>query len=80
VPCQLLSKSLRDLALKHPKIKFVEIVSTRCIEKYPDALLPTILVYKDTNVYSQTTKVTPEQLKVTLDVIQAHLDENEEDE
>lgn len=78
--CQLLSKSLRSFALKYPRVKFVEIVSTRCIEKYPDALLPTVLVYKDGNVYSQTSMVTPEQLKVTLEVIQKHLDEQEESE
>lgn len=71
--CQLVSEALRDLCGRFPQIKFVEIVSTRCVEKYPDQLLPTILVYRDTAVYSQVTGATPERVKRVLDVIQAHL-------
>lgn len=80
VPCQLVSRALRDFAVRHPSIKFVEIVSTRCIEKYPEHLLPTILVYRDANVYSQITVATPEKLRQTLDIIQQHLDGQQENE
>lgn len=77
-PCQLVTQALRNLCGRYPKIKFVEIMSTRCIEKYPDALVPTILVYKDTNVFSQVTKATPEQVKRILDTIQEELDKQDE--
>ncbi len=73
--CQQVSNALRNLCKEYDQIKFVEIQSTRCIENYPDGLLPTILVYKDNNVYTQVTNTTPEQIKRILDTIQVHLDE-----
>ena len=33
-------------APSNPSIKFVQMVSTRCIPNYPDANLPTILLYR----------------------------------
>jgi len=61
-------------------VKFVEIVSTRCVEKYPDALLPSVLIYKDGNIYSQMAKATPQTIRKSLDVIQEHIDGQAEQE
>eukprot|EP00951_Prasinocladus_malaysianus_P049466 scaffold670101_cov45-Prasinocladus_malaysianus.AAC.1 len=38
---------LEELAKKYTATKFCKIISTECIPKYPDANLPTILIYKD---------------------------------
>jgi hypothetical protein len=47
VDCQILAKWLSQTAApSNPSIKFVQIVSTRCIPNYPDANLPTILLYR----------------------------------
>ena len=64
--CQLIKRAYQQLAPKYPTFKFVQIVSTRCIENYPDAHLPTVLVYKDGNVFSQLLKATPEQLEAFI--------------
>ncbi|CAI5937163.1 unnamed protein product [Closterium sp. NIES-64] len=41
----IISNCLSELARSHPQTKFVRIVSTECIPNYPDAHLPTLLVY-----------------------------------
>ncbi|PKA46815.1 hypothetical protein AXF42_Ash015709 [Apostasia shenzhenica] len=43
--CELLAQCLEELASRYPATKFVKIISTDCIPKYPDCNLPTILVY-----------------------------------
>lgn len=48
--CQVLGRCLDEVAAKYPATKFVKIVSTECIRDYPDANLPTVLVYNHTNV------------------------------
>nr|APB87932.1 phosducin-like protein 3 [Dendrobium officinale] len=45
--CELLLQCLEELAARYPGTKFVKIVSTDCIPKYPDHNLPTILVYNN---------------------------------
>ena len=45
--CMLMSKCLEQLARKYYGTKFVKIVSTDCIAKYPDSLLPTLIVYRN---------------------------------
>ncbi|KAI8812995.1 thioredoxin-like protein [Cladochytrium replicatum] len=42
---QLLGAHLTTLARKYPTVKFLSIVADRCIENYPDNLVPTMLVY-----------------------------------
>lgn len=42
-----------EAAPSNPSIKFVQILSTRCIQKYPDANLPTILLYRLGTVQKQ---------------------------
>eukprot|EP00475_Leptophrys_vorax_P012654 TRINITY_DN19049_c0_g1_i1.p1 TRINITY_DN19049_c0_g1~~TRINITY_DN19049_c0_g1_i1.p1 ORF type:complete len:244 (-),score=13.98 TRINITY_DN19049_c0_g1_i1:219-950(-) len=44
--CGIMSRCLDELAAAHPSTKFVRIVSTECIPRYPDANLPTLLVYR----------------------------------
>lgn len=47
VNCQVLAKWLtKHAAPSNPSIKFIQILSTRCIQNYPDANLPTILLYR----------------------------------
>lgn len=77
--CQLLSKALRELCSLHSRVKFVEIMSTRCIERYPDALVPTIIIYKDTSVYANIVNATPEKTRHILDLIDKHLDQQDHD-
>ena len=40
---------LTQLAEKFPNNAFVKIISTDCIPNYPNANLPTLLVYVDQN-------------------------------
>lgn len=44
----ILNQCLAEVAKTYPNTKFVKIVSTDCIPGYPDANLPTVLLYKDT--------------------------------
>ncbi|KAF3673216.1 putative germin-like protein 2-1 [Capsicum annuum] len=43
--CQILLHCLDELTTKYPATKFVKIISTNCIQNYPDCNLPTVLVY-----------------------------------
>ena len=43
-------RSLNELCKKYVGTKFVKIISTDCIPKYPDQLLPTLILYKDGKV------------------------------
>jgi len=52
--CQILAKWLtQHAAPAHPSLKFVQILSTRCIQNYPDANLPTVLLYRLGGVQKQ---------------------------
>ncbi|PHT37101.1 hypothetical protein CQW23_24801 [Capsicum baccatum] len=43
--CQILLQCLDELTTKKPATKFVQIISTDCIQNYPACNLPTVLVY-----------------------------------
>lgn len=45
--CAILNQCLAEVAKQYPNTKFVKIVSTECIPAYPDANLPTVLLYRD---------------------------------
>ena len=45
-----MKRSLVELSKKYVGTKFVSIISTDCIAKYPDQLLPTLILYKDGKV------------------------------
>ncbi|GFR49943.1 hypothetical protein Agub_g12050, partial [Astrephomene gubernaculifera] len=73
--CGLLQQCLDELAAKYPSTKFVRIVSTDAIPNYPDANLPTLLVYHDTRCvqhavglahYGGAKRITPEQVAMVL--------------
>ena len=70
----LLKQRIRTAASQYPRIKFVEIVASRCIPDYPDGLVPTILYYRDGNVVQQVTKAKPDGLTAFLDVIMESLE------
>lgn len=54
INCQVLAKWLANEASpSNPSIKFVQILSTRCIQNYPDTNLPTILLYRLGTVQKQ---------------------------
>lgn len=46
---------LEQLARKFGEIKFLQIESTECIPGYPDANLPTLLIYRDDALLRQCT-------------------------
>ena len=48
--CGLLAQCLETLAREHSRTKFVRIISTECIPNYPDQNLPTILLYRRTQL------------------------------
>ncbi|CAH9099400.1 unnamed protein product [Cuscuta europaea] len=71
--CRMLLQCLEDLAKRYPATKFVKIISTECIPNYPDRNLPTILVYKNTDVkatyvgtHSFGRRCTPESVALVL--------------
>eukprot|EP00591_Stephanopyxis_turris_P005274 CAMPEP_0195522686 /NCGR_PEP_ID=MMETSP0794_2-20130614/21099_1 /TAXON_ID=515487 /ORGANISM="Stephanopyxis turris, Strain CCMP 815" /LENGTH=258 /DNA_ID=CAMNT_0040652499 /DNA_START=120 /DNA_END=896 /DNA_ORIENTATION=+ len=45
--CRIFAEHFNELANRHPALKCMKIISTDCIENYPDALLPTILLYNE---------------------------------
>eukprot|EP00742_Colponemidia_sp_Colp-10_P001179 GILJ01001272.1.p1 GENE.GILJ01001272.1~~GILJ01001272.1.p1 ORF type:complete len:258 (+),score=44.19 GILJ01001272.1:37-774(+) len=54
--CVLLNRALDVLAPKHRSTKFLRSVATECIENYPDANLPTILIYYEGECVKQILK------------------------
>lgn len=50
---RLLSAHMQTLAGKYPEIKFCEIPANRCVENYPEANCPTIIIYHQTHVVKQ---------------------------
>ncbi|KJE89795.1 phosducin-like protein 3 [Capsaspora owczarzaki ATCC 30864] len=57
--CVLVNNHLRTLAKKFPQTKFVKSISTDCIKNYPDANLPTFLVYRNGDMVKQVVGITP---------------------
>ena len=51
--CNVINQRLNKLAERYKEIKFARILSDRAIRNYPDRNLPTILVYKDTEIWRQ---------------------------
>lgn len=71
---ELMKRSLVELSKKYVGTKFVSIISTDCIAKYPDQLLPTLILYKDGKVNTTIEtlakfggkRVTPESIAFEL--------------
>lgn len=75
--CQKFGRWLHtEAAPQNPKIKFVQIVATRCIQDYPDSNLPTLILYRNGAVQKQLLRVTPEQASSLIS--QIHEAEQEE--
>ncbi|PVU85883.1 hypothetical protein BB559_006303 [Furculomyces boomerangus] len=51
--CKLTTRHLQTLAQRYKNVKFVNIVGDKCIENYPSRNMPTILVYKNGDVFHQ---------------------------
>lgn len=45
--CNLLNHLFQQVAENFTDVKFVKIQATRCIENFPDANLPCVIIYKD---------------------------------
>jgi len=75
--CAILNECLEDLAKRYSNTKFLRIVSTDAIPKYPDAALPTLLVYQDGKKVKDFVglevfggrRVTPEEVAIKLNQI-----------
>lgn len=65
----ILKRDIRQLARKYQQIKFVDIVASRCIPDYPDALVPTILYYHQGSMVQKVTNAKPEGLTNFLNTI-----------
>lgn len=85
--CKLINELMTRMAPKYPLIKFVKIVSTRCIENFPDNKLPCFIIYKEGKMTSNITNVDIE-MKLTISGFEIFLaklkvierDEDEEEE
>lgn len=55
---RLLASLLQMVARKFPEIKVCEITATRCVENYPEANCPTLLVYHKKDVVKQLVTLT----------------------
>lgn len=53
-PSQYMRVLMEKLAAKFRRVKFVQIGHEECIPGYPDANLPTLLMYKDDDLVCQT--------------------------
>mmetsp|Transcript_22148 Transcript_22148/g.37837 ORF Transcript_22148/g.37837 Transcript_22148/m.37837 type:complete len:290 (-) Transcript_22148:483-1352(-) len=75
----LMSKCIDELAVRYPATKFVRIVSTQCIPNYPDANVPTLLVYHGGTCIKHLAglslfggqRATPEQVALVLNQLGA---------
>ena len=52
--CRLLEKVLTQVAHKFKAVKFTKIVSTSAVENWPDYNLPTLFVYHEGELKTQT--------------------------
>lgn len=50
---RIMSHDMKLLAEKFPATKFVSILSTRCIENYPDKNLPSVFIYRNGEMKAQ---------------------------
>ena len=52
--CVLMSRALSQLSPKFPRVRFLKIVSTECVENFPDSELPCLIIYHDGELQHQT--------------------------
>ena len=69
--CQKLGRWLsQQAAPAHPTVKFIQIVATRCIEGYPDANLPTVILYRKGNVQKQLLQASQQDVEKLIEQIE----------
>lgn len=51
----LLNQIMNQLAAKYTLVKFIKIVATNCVEKFPDSNVPAVFIYKAGQLQSQLT-------------------------
>jgi Phosducin len=72
--CGLLHPALEELARRYPGTRFVRVLSTSAIPRYPDANLPTLLLYRRRKLVANLVglqslggrRVTPESVALAL--------------
>lgn len=75
--CSVLNECLDELARRYPNSRFVKIISTEAIPKYPDVALPTLLLYhngkKEKDLVGMEVfggrNVTPEEVALALNEV-----------
>lgn len=82
INCQVLARWLtQQAAPTYPSIKFVQIQSTRCIQNYPDANLPTILLYRLGTVQKQLLQADVSKARELIEqILEAEQEQDKQDE
>jgi hypothetical protein len=68
--CELMNRALFEASEKYKHIKFLKIVSTKCIENYPDSNVPTLVVYLNGNMLATLPRLDKKYRKLTLAAIE----------
>ena len=68
--CEVMNRALFEASEKYKHIKFLKIVSTKCIENYPDQNVPTIVVYLSGNMITTLPRIDKKYRKLTLAAIE----------
>lgn len=64
---------MENLSSTYSALKFIKIVSTRCIENFPDAKLPCLIIYKGGKMLHNITNVDAELRKNNVKGFEAFL-------
>lgn len=65
-PAVLLNEHLEEVARQYPGVKFVKMIATKCVENFPDAHVPTLIIYKDGKCVSTLPMVHKMLRKITF--------------
>eukprot|EP00904_Undaria_pinnatifida_P009152 jgi/Undpi1/5367/HiC_scaffold_2.g00648.m1 len=57
VECRVMEAALRSIADKFREVKFVKIRSQQAVEKWPEANLPTLFIYRDGALAKQLIRI-----------------------
>ena len=55
--CTLINRHLPTYAEKYGHVKFIKIIATKCVDKFPDSSCPCFLIYKAGKPVSNVTNV-----------------------
>lgn len=72
----MLSKVFIELAKKHIYTKFLITKADRCIEKFPDSKVPTVIVYKNGNLIYCWERIDRETGRFTIKNVELFLKYN----